>query len=528
LAYSIISKNRFFFTHIERAIFINIFLVPTSEDMKITIIALAYSTINMGMRTLSNFLKLQGHDVQLIFLNVKTEHVNDKLLRKTLEVCRDSDIIGFSVMTMQYEKSVQVSEYLRKHLQGKVFVWGGIHATLCPDECIAHADIVCIGDGEEFMLDLLSAIENHQDISHIEGSWSRQGETIVQNPIRPVCEDINKFPPPDFDYHNKWIVMHDELVPVSLEMQKHEFKNDFLKFKDGKSSYCYITQISRGCPHRCTYCSNALFLNIFKGKGKILRRKSSDIFIKELKDVLEMYPFINAFDFYDDTFFAATDEEIITFAEQYKKEIGLPFFCLASPTTLNEVKLKALMGAGMGHIQMGVQSGSERVNKEIFHRFVPNSLTIQKMKLLNKYKNKLTPSYDFIVDNPYETTNDMLETVRFMYKIPKPYKVQLFSLVFYPKTELYERALREGILKDEMTGYHKSLSKQANMNSMNFYGFIVGYAPFIPKPIFWFFTIKPVFVVFNSKVFNKFFEFIARTGVKANQKLHFSKNVINK
>jgi len=482
----------------------------------------------MGMRILSNLLKSKGHEVNLVFFNVTTEKIDTKLLKQLLELCRDSDIIGMSVMTMQYTKSVHITDFLRKNLKDKLFVWGGIHPTLCPNECVAHADIICVGDGEDFFLELLDNLQKKKDYKHIEGSWAKDGKNIIKNSIRQIHDNIDDFPPPDFDYRNKWVIVNNALVPMTLDMQKEFFKTNFLVLKGGAESYCYVTQATRGCPHRCTYCSNAMFLDIFKGKGKILRRKSVSAIMKELRQVRKQYPFINAVNFYDDTFFATTDEEIIKFSKAYKKNINLPFFCLASPSTLNEVKLRALLKAGMGHIQLGVQSGSERLNREVYKRFVSNKVTLEKMRMLNKYKNKIVPSYDFIVDNPYETVDDQIEVIKFMYQMPRPYKIQLFSLVFYPHTELYERAMADGILKKSMTGYKKSLSKLANRGTMNFYSFAILYSPLIPRPVYKLFTYKPVFKLLNSKFFDNFFEYGTRFTIYINNKIHLNRNIINR
>jgi len=482
----------------------------------------------MGMRGLSSVLKSKGHNVKSIFLNTKTGNVNKRIRTQLLEICNDSDIICISLMTKDFKRSVGLTNFLKKHFKNKPVAWGGIHPTLCPEESIKYADIVCRGDGEEFLVELVDRLEKGNDITSTAGGWFRKGSKVIKNEVRSISQNLDEYPIPDYDHKDKWLVEDGDLIPMTHEHQKEEFKNKFLMLKDGKPSYCYVTQASRGCPHRCSYCSNAMFLEIFKGKGKVLRRKSVDYVIKEINQVRKMFPSINAVNFYDDTFFSTTDEEIVKFAKAYKKEVGIPFFCLASPLTLSESKIKALVSAGMGHIQLGIQSGSERINKEIYKRHVPNKLTLEKIRLLNKYKDKITPSYDFIVDNPYETSNDLLETIRFIYQVPKPYRVQLFSLVFYPHTGLYDMALKDGILDKKMSGYEKSLSKLANKGTMNFYAFAILYSPFIPKLIYKFFTFKPIFVVLNSRPFNIVFEYVSRAAVYLNSKLMISKNVVNR
>ena len=71
--------------------------------------------------------------------------------------------------------------------------------------------------------------------------------------------------------------------------------------------------------------------------------------------------------------------------------------------------------------------------------------------ILNKYKGRmLPPQFDIIVDNPYETSEDYIETIDFLLTLPKPFFIQLFSLMFYPGTEIYRKAKADGLITDEL------------------------------------------------------------------------------
>ena len=56
-----------------------------------------------------------------------------------------------------------------------------------------------------------------------------------------------------------------------------------------------------GCPFICTYCFNAKFNQLYRGKGKTVNRYSVDRMLLELEDMVRRYPtqFIK---FYDDVF----------------------------------------------------------------------------------------------------------------------------------------------------------------------------------------------------------------------------------
>jgi radical SAM superfamily enzyme YgiQ (UPF0313 family) len=489
--------------------------------------------ISMGIRYLSSYLLSKGHSVKLVFFPFENpfdesqDHRKEKqLFEQLLNVCEKSDLIGLSLTTIQYSSCVKLTEFLQEKT-GKPVIWGGIHPTLCPEDCIAHADFVCVGDGEDPLLELVEKMETGGDCTSVGGIWAKKNGEVVKNPVREIKDNLDVYPPMDYALENKWMIRKEELVPMSEEDQKAFFSQTHLAL-EGSKCYAYVTQASRGCPHKCAYCSNAFFLEVFKGKGRVLRRRGVNAIIDELKAVLKLYPYINAINFYDDTFFSTTDEAIVEFAQAYQKEIGLPFFVLASPLTLSEIKLTALLDAGLGHVQMGVQTGSERLNREVYRRPFPNKITMEKMKLLNKYKDRIIPQYDFIIDNPYETEEDKFENIKFLSEIPKPYKLQLFSLVFYPHTELYERAVADKIFKEELGGSKKSLAKFAdkNLKSMDFYSFAVGLSPNIPGPVFKVFTVKPVFDFLNMHETAPFFRSLAKFAIKLNKRFHLTQKII--
>jgi len=46
-------------------------------------------------------------------------------------------------------------------------VWGGPHPTAKPEECLQYADLVCLGEGEESLVDLAESIAAGQAVDHI-------------------------------------------------------------------------------------------------------------------------------------------------------------------------------------------------------------------------------------------------------------------------------------------------------------------------------------------------------------------------
>jgi anaerobic magnesium-protoporphyrin IX monomethyl ester cyclase len=68
------------------------------------------------------------------------------------------------------------------------------------------------------------------------------------------------------------------------------------------------------------------------------------------------------------------------------------------------------------------------------------------------------PHYDFILENPYETREDLMDTVRLLIKLPRPYQLRAYALSFFPGTELYKKACADGIFYGDM--YDKTFGQR--------------------------------------------------------------------
>jgi hypothetical protein len=125
----------------------------------------------------------------------------------------------------------------------------------------------------------------------------------------------------------------------------------------------------RGCPFPCTYCFNAKYNAMYKGKGKMLNRYSVDRLIAELEDMVRRHrtQFIK---FYDDVFVFRTDDWLIEFAEKYPRSIGLPFHCLVRSDLVRRDPdiLTYLKKAGIKSISMSIESGNPFIREQIFKR----------------------------------------------------------------------------------------------------------------------------------------------------------------
>ncbi|ODS34581.1 MAG: oxidoreductase [Candidatus Scalindua rubra] len=395
--------------------------------MKVVLVSTDYTKVAMGVRTLSSCLLEQGFATSIVLM--QDENYKKFQWEGLYSVCKDADLIGISCMTHSVKKAIEVKQALESRTSAKCVI-GGIHASLDPESLLEYFDLVCHGEGEDVIVELARCLSNMERYDDIQGLWIKNASKVTRNQSIPLQRNIDKYPLPDYDLKHQFIIEGNHLVPmkpVPLHIEVDSF----------------VVLGSRGCPHHCNYCSNQKLKQDFAWRKRV-RHYSIDYLINHLKSVCRTFPMVRSFWIEDDTFFAKKIENIEEFAQRYKKEIGKPFKVLISPWTYKEEKIKPLIDAGMNELIMGIQSGSENVNKNIYGRNLSNDKILKIAYSLHKYS-PMTIYYDFIVLNPFETVDDLVSTIRFMKKLPTPFFIFNNSLAFYPKTQLYEWAVKEGL-----------------------------------------------------------------------------------
>ena len=494
--------------------------------MKITLISPYPDITAFGIRTISAYLKKHGHKTQLIFipdpygdnLVFGVKRYDDKVLEDLVPLCSDSDLIGITLMTNFYEGAVQITKKLKSNLQAPV-IWGGIHPTIRPEESLEHTDIVCVGDGEEAVLEIVSRMEKGELYSDVGNIWVKENGAIIRNPPRNLPHDLDVFPMPDYSLEDQHVLHEGRIMPMTDDLMQKSLEKGTVSGYLKKTGYQTMT--GRGCPHKCTYCINDTLKRMYNNEN-YLRWRSTAHVIDELLWVKENLPYIGFIWISDDAFFACPKKKLEGFCKEYKEKINLPFSCLASPMTISEEKMEMLVDAGLVYLQMGVETGSAKI-QELFNRKQMNNERLMKVfNIINKYKYKMfPPSYDFILDVPYETDEDKIESLRLIAMIPKPFHLQPFSLVLYPGTKLYDMAKKDGMILDEKKQIYEKSYTMRDPSYLNLLITLSRNGRF-PNPLLKFLLSSPTVDIFNSKPMKPVFKWLyigLRTSYRAAKKL---------
>ncbi|MBN2251894.1 MAG: B12-binding domain-containing radical SAM protein [Candidatus Altiarchaeota archaeon] len=410
--------------------------------MNVSLISTDNDIIAHGIRSISAVLKENGHSTRLVLmpLGLNNKTYSPDTLTLLQELVKDSPVIGVTSMTLTAFRAKQVIEFLKEKTDS-IIVFGGAHATIMPEECIEYVDVLCLGDGECAMLDLVNKVASKKDYSQTPNLWVKQEGSVRKNPVGNLVEDLDEFFMPDFDLRNHYILKND----------------DFVGFTEELFNGMHSIHTMRGCPHSCTYCCNNFFRKLNEGKGKVVRQRSVANIISELSMVREKFRSIKKVWITDDTFIYRSQEELLEFSRMYKSRIKLPFGCYVSPKTLTDEKLAILVDAGLTFITIGIQSGSDEVNRKLYKRMILSEDVLKTAEMLKKYQGRITLDYQLIITNPYEDEEDVLKTIDLVRRLPKPFVLETFNLAFFRGTELYEKAVKDNMIKtpgDTATDLH--------------------------------------------------------------------------
>jgi len=394
--------------------------------LKVVLISL-YLFDNMSARSIHANLKSGGQEVYSLYLkiyypNMKIKMISDKemqiLMRKIKEI--NPDIVGISVRSPYINIANSVTKSIKKEI-GVPVIYGGVHATLMPEECLNYADMVCVGEGDEAFPELVNRLENKQRYNDIKGIWVKENGQIKDNGYA-VVRDLDKITFNSFDENNFYI----ENNEISKNSKKWFGLNRFLLSITNFVGY-YDVMAGRGCPFKCSFCINGVEKDGIREMSKV-RYRSTDSVIHEILTAKNKY-YITGVYFHDDVF--TTDEKWAKeFLGKYKKYINLPFMINTHFLHIDHSLLTNLKESGLKVVKLGIQSGSETTNRFIYNRWFDRDKIIEKAKIIKDLR--IFSIYDFLHDNPLEKDTDRESTLKLIMDIPHPFGLSMYPLKFYP------------------------------------------------------------------------------------------------
>jgi radical SAM superfamily enzyme YgiQ (UPF0313 family) len=304
------------------------------------------------------------------------------------------DVVAISTLSAQAFEAYAAADRLRK--AGVRVVLGGLHASVCPEEALAHAHYVVVGEGERVWPELVRSLESGRTLPR----WDSADFGIV---------DVNELPTPRYD------------------------------LLQGRDYNRFTVQTTRGCPWRCDFCASSVMLN------HSYRKRATSHIVRDIAAIqrLVRHPFI---EFADDNTFV--DKEWGKELCRQLAPLRFSWFTETDISVADDVELLTLMRrARCRQVLIGLESpelsaleGMElRANWKAkrgpdyfssLHRIQEHGITVNGCFILGLDRH--TPDI-------FEAVLDFVESVPL-------YEVQITILTPFPGTPLYQRLEREGRL----------------------------------------------------------------------------------
>jgi radical SAM superfamily enzyme YgiQ (UPF0313 family) len=364
----------------------------------------------IGPAFIAAYLRSFGHQVDK--LQVPITMKADELVRHVRR--HQADVIGVSMASRQWLRAAELVPLLKKEINTPV-VAGGLHASFASGLVLDTPgfDYVCIGEGEQAMLELVEAIAN----GHFPDGGIRNIRVKGQPrpPMRPPYEPI------------------DELPFMARDMLGEKYGVRYM-----------VTQ--RGCPYSCSYCAARQFSDLYEGAyGSYGRRRSAENVLQEIVGIRDQGD-LNYIIFLDDTF-TINHAWVRRFCQLYAEQSGVPFSLHARSETVTADLLEQLAAAGCKHIVYGVESGSERVRRDILKRNISNQRLCESFRQTQAAGILATANY--MLGIPGETAADIEETLA-LHEQLQPDDFGYFVFYPYPGTQLFKLCADRGYLPDNL------------------------------------------------------------------------------
>ncbi|MBI5555462.1 MAG: radical SAM protein [Elusimicrobia bacterium] len=431
----------------------------------VTLITNGAPTHEDGIKSLVGYLQANDVPVKAIYMNY-CSILHKRLKEQILAIVKGSKLVGFSLMSKDVSIFMPIIQDIRYKLKIPV-VLGGVHPTARPKESLEFSDYVCVGEGEEPLKQLYSAIQKESpSFNHIPNLvYKEKGGGIFVNRAEYFVNDLDELPYPDYRFETSYYYNYIRIEKITPAIRSNSF-----------DSFYFYSQ--RGCKLACAYCSNSIYSKIAGDSGKRWYRLASvKRVINELKAHLQNFPRVKFLTFNDDDFMARDIGELRAITCFVKNELKLPFSVNGIPKYATAEKIKLLVDNGLRVIAFGVQSGSPRVLRDIYRRPVTREDVLQAAQVVAKYQKRgLSADYGFILDNPYEKNGEWLETLSLIRALPKPRTISLYSLEFFPGTALTNQAVKEALIDNPRpSDYNKDYRSDIEYSFKNTIFFLYSY-----------------------------------------------------
>ncbi len=368
----------------------------------------------LGLAYLGAVSERGGDEVRILDMEVEESPLSLVLREER------PDLVGITANTIQIKAAWRVAQEIKAEMAVPI-VLGGPHPTVLPEESAQRpgVDIVVRGEGEATWVDLCPRLEAGASLEEVEGISYRQNGRVIHNPDRPPIADVDSLP---FPAHHLF------------KMERYTNLQPTLDTVEGKS-FSMLT--SRGCPYRCTYCSQIL--------PRVWRMRSPENVVAEWRWLVKDLG-AKEIGILDDSF-NIDRQRVLAICDLLISQ-GLnhvPWIMINGirANLVDEELLGRMREAGCIRTAFGVESG----NQEILDTVIDKRLTLKEIRAAFRAAKSVgmqTIGF-FIIGLPGETEETIEDTIHFACELD-PLVANFSMATPFPGTEMREVVLEKGRL----------------------------------------------------------------------------------
>lgn len=359
-----------------------------------------------------------GHEVLLIDGGVRT------ISQITQDVCEASPgLIGVTCWSIDRNMVWKLCAALKDTAPNVFLVLGGPHATIYPDHIFkkTHASAVVVGEGEETFADLLKALEEGKKLKDVAGMALRNKDGhVFYTPPRTSIQNIDSI---SFPYYGGF---------------RHFNFSHYGGFPPLPHPTAAIIS-SRGCVFDCSYCASVRFW------GKKWRFRTAENVLREIRWLIEDMG-VRSLYFYDDNFPVNKERAIAICKGIISNGWTLKWACCSHVKMMNRELLAVMKASGCVTIDFGVESGSDKILKNINKRQTREDIE-KAFDLVHEAG--IFPRAYLMVGSPGEDESTIDETIDLISRIKPRASIGATLLWFLPGTAVYEDAVKKGHISED-------------------------------------------------------------------------------
>lgn len=378
----------------------------------------------VGLLYLAAVLEKAGHRARVLDPDVLKMDL-DELGGRLREM--NPEAIGIGSTTLGLPSLSKVVSLCEKILPQAKIIAGGAGVAVEPQKTLEEnkgIDAVFIGEAEESLPRWLKAVRQNESWEKIGGIAFLKDNRFIQTETQGPPGNLDTVPFPA--YH--------------LLEPKFEKYHGVANVWEGIDLPNAVIMGSRGCPHRCIFCSN---------KTRLVRRRSPENIVDEIELYRSQFG-AKSVQFYDNEFIGMTGDQNEWVKEVCREIIrrGLDKLGYLAQGRCNRFidleTLQLMRRAGFKWIWWGAESGSDRILK-----IVKKDITVQEIKrALRLARQSGIKSLMFLmVGFPGETKKDVILSAKLI-KEARPDRVHCHIVTPLPGSELWDYALAHGLIDE--------------------------------------------------------------------------------